>query len=159
LPVLRWKRDHRFKLEITETTENKATLDKATDEIPSSSIIVAVATDCPLLPHQLKRLAKRVSLGIARVGGIGSTYSGDIFLAFSTALPGGADDFGLRDFKLYPDNRMNPLLEATVQATEEAIVNCLVAAEDMVGINFYRVYAIPHERLKAVLKKYNRLVE
>jgi L-aminopeptidase/D-esterase-like protein len=134
-------------------------IDHSPDEFPSSSIIAIVATDCPLLPHQLKRLAKRISLGIARVGAIATTYSGDIFFAFSTAQPGEADDFGLRPFELYPDYRMNPLLEATIQASEEAVVNSLVAAETMVGIDFHRVYAIPHERLKAVLRKYNRLEE
>lgn len=142
-----------------DITDLKPEISKAAHEIPLSSIIAVVATDCPLLPHQLRRLAKRISLGIARVGGIGTNYSGDIFFAFSTAQPGEADESGLRSLKLFPDNRMNALLEATVQATEEAIVNCLIAAETMVGINSNRVHAIPHERLKEVLRKYNRLIE
>jgi L-aminopeptidase/D-esterase-like protein len=142
-----------------EITDLVPEIDHSSDEFPSSSIIAVVATDCPLLPHQLKRLAKRISLGIARVGAIATTYSGDIFFAFSTAQPGEADDFGLRPFELYPDYRMNPLLEATIQASEEAVVNSLVAAETMVGIDYHRVYAIPHERLKEVLRKYNRLEE
>lgn len=133
----------------------------ASPEAPakSSSIIAVVATDCPLLPHQLKRLAKRVPLGVARVGGMGENFSGDIFLAFSTAAPGGAKAFGVMPVDMYPNEEMDPLFEATVQAIEEAIVNALVAAETMQGINSNTVYAIPHERLRQVLKKYNRLVQ
>ena len=89
----------------------------------SSSIIVAVATDCPFLPHQLKRIAKRVPPGSARVGGIGENLSGDIFIAFSTARFGKADKFGVQQVAMYPNYEMDPLFDATVQATEEAIVN------------------------------------
>ncbi len=125
----------------------------------SGSIIVVVATDAPLLPHQLKRLVKRVALGIGIVGGRGENSSGDIFIAFSTANPGAAKDSGLVSLQMLPNARINPLFSATVQATEEAIVNALIAAEDMTGINGNKVYAIPHDRLKQVLKKYNRLIE
>ena len=125
----------------------------------SSSIIVVVATDCPLLPHQLKRLAKRVPLGIARVGGIGENLSGDIFIAFSTAHLGKENRFGVQQVAMYANYEMDPLFDATVQATEEAIVNALVAAETMTGINGYTVHALPHDRLREVLRKYNRLVE
>ena len=124
----------------------------------SSSIIVVVATDCPLLPHQLKRLAKRVPLGIARVGGIGENLSGDIFIAFSTARFGKADKFGVQQVAMYSNYEMDPLFDATVQATEEAIINALVAAETMEGINGYTVHALPHDRLREVMRKYNRLV-
>lgn len=124
----------------------------------SSSIIVVVATDCPLLPHQLKRLAKRVPLGIARVGGLGEVFSGDIFVAFSTALPGEAKEFGIQPVDMFPNEEMDPLFSATVQATEEAIVNALVAAETMKGINSNTVFAIPHDRLREILGKYNRLM-
>jgi D-aminopeptidase len=141
-----------------EITELCPEIGEVTDEFPSSSIIALAATDSPLMPHQLKRIVRRLSLGIARVGAIGTTYSGDIFFAFSTAESSDEDEFGLRSFVLYPDNRMNPILEATVQAAEEAVVNCLVAAETMVGVNSNRVHAIPHERLKEVLRKYNRLI-
>jgi D-aminopeptidase len=122
-----------------------------------SSIIVVVATDCPLLPTQCKRLAQRVPLGIARVGGMGGNFSGDIFLAFSTASLGKEQEHGIRTVAMYPNEGMDALFEATVQATEEAITNCLVAAETMVGINSNTVYGLPHERIQEVLRKYNRL--
>jgi D-aminopeptidase len=123
----------------------------------TSSIIAILATDCPLLPHQLKRLAKRIPLGIAQVGGIGEVFSGDIFLAFSTARPGKENKQGIQQVPMYPHFEMDALFEATVQATEEAIVNALVAAKTMTGINSYTVYALPHERLRDVLRKFNRL--
>ncbi len=125
----------------------------------NSSIIAVVATDCPLLPHQLKRIAKRVPLGIAQVGGIGEVFSGDIFVAFSTARPGKETRQGIQHVPMYPHFEMDPLFEATVQATEEAIVNALVAAKTMTGINSYTVHAIPYDRLREVLRKYNRLVK
>ena len=123
----------------------------------SGSIIVVAATDAPLLPHQLKRMATRIALGIGVVGGKGENSSGDIFIAFSTANAGAASDSGLVTVQMVPNDRINPLFHATVEATEEAIVNALVAAETMVGADGAKVYAIPHERLKEVLKKYNRL--
>jgi L-aminopeptidase/D-esterase-like protein len=122
-----------------------------------SSIIVVVATDAPLLPHQLKRLARRVPLGIARVGGMGANSSGDIFIAFSTANPGAAQREGLSKLYMLPNNQMTPLFEATVFATEEAIINALVAAETMVGIDGTTVYALPHDRLRHALINYSRL--
>jgi D-aminopeptidase len=121
------------------------------------SIIVVVATDAPLLPHQLKRVAKRITLGIARMGGIGGDSSGDIFVAFSTANPGAASASGHPSATWVPNEEINPIFEATAQATEEAIVNALVAAETMTGANDVRVSALPHDRLRAVLQKYNRL--
>ena len=125
----------------------------------SGSIIVVVATDAPLLPHQLKRLAKRVPLGIARVGGMGANSSGDIFIAFSTANSGTANRKGILKLEMLPNDRITPLFEATVHATEEAIINAMIAAETMTGINGNTVFALPHDRLKQVIKKYNRLVE
>jgi D-aminopeptidase len=122
----------------------------------SGSIIVVVATDAPLLPHQLKRLARRVPLGIARLGGLGANSSGDIFIAFSTANPGAARRSGISRLEMLPNDQATPLFEATVQATEEAIVNALVAAETMQGINGNTVYALPHDRLRQVLGKYSR---
>jgi len=130
------------------------------DRAPEAgSIIVVVATDAPLLPHQLKRLARRVPLGIARVGGMGTNGSGDIFIAFSTANSGAARRRGISKLEVLPNDGMTPLFEATAYATEEAIVNALVAAETLVGINGHTFYALPHDRLKQVLRKYNRLVE
>jgi L-aminopeptidase/D-esterase-like protein len=127
--------------------------------VGGSSIIVVVATDAPLLPHQLKRLARRVPLGIARLGGISSNGSGDIFIAFSTANPRAFSRSETVRLRMLPNDGMTELFLATAQATEEAIVNALVAAETMTGINGNTVHAIPHERLKAALRKYNRLTE
>lgn len=123
------------------------------------SIIVVVATDAPLLPHQLKRLTRRVPIGLGKVGGEGTNGSGDIFLAFSTANEEAADAEDVASLKMLPNHLMNPLFRATIQATEEAIINALVSAETMEGIDGNKVYALPHDRLKAVLKKYNRLEE
>ena len=125
----------------------------------TGSIIVVIATDAPLLPHQLKRVVKRAALGIARNGGIGGNSSGDIFVAFSTANPGAGKNSGLVSLQMLPNDRINPLFAATVQATEEAIINAMIAAETMTGINGSIVYAIPHDRLKEVMKKYNRLAK
>jgi D-aminopeptidase len=126
----------------------------------AGSIIVVVATDAPLLPHQLKRLAQRVSLGIGNVGGRGENSSGDIFIAFSTANAAEASkDTGIADIKMLPNERINMLFWATAQATEEAILNAMVAAEDMTGFEGNKAFALPHDRLKAALKKHNRLVE
>src|SRR5687768_7768688 len=128
-------------------------------EVPADtgSIIVVVATDAPLMPHQLKRVVKRAALGIGKNGGIGGNSSGDIFIAFSTANPNAAKDNTLATLKMLPNDRINPIFLATVQATEEAIINAMVAAETMTGVNGNTVHAIPHDRLKQVLKKYNRL--
>ena len=121
------------------------------------SIIVVVATDAPLLAHQLKRLAHRVTLGIGRNGSISGNGSGDIFIAFSTANSGAAATDRVVDLKMLPNDLLDPVFRATVEATEEAIVNAMVAAEDMVGVDDHRVIALPHEALVATLKKYNRL--
>ena len=123
------------------------------------SIIIVVATDAPLLPHQLKRLVRRASMGLARTGSTSGNGSGDIFIAFSTANRGAAKPSGMRDLKMVPNDRMNPLFEATVQATEEAIVNALVAAQTMTGADNHTAIALPHDRLREVLKKYNRLAQ
>ncbi|GAC1623181.1 MAG: P1 family peptidase [Candidatus Acidiferrum sp.] len=121
------------------------------------SIIVVVATDAPLVSHQLKRLARRVSLGLGRNGSISGNGSGDIFIAFSTANAGAASADHVVDLKMMPNDMLDPVFAATVQATEEAIVNAMVAAETMTGIENHRVIALPHDKLRAVLKKYNRL--
>ena len=123
------------------------------------SIIVVVATDAPLMANQLKRLARRVPLGIARVGGLGTNGSGDIFIAFSTANEGAGVGRDVVEVEMLPNRRMNPLIQATVQAVEEAIVNAIVAGETVTGINGNTVYGLPHDRLRDVLRKYNRLVE
>jgi D-aminopeptidase len=124
------------------------------------SIIVVIATDAPLLPHQLKRIAQRAALGVGVMGGRGENPSGDIFIAFSTAnaTEAGKDE-GLANLTMLPNEKISRLFQATAQATEEAIVNAMVAAETMKGYNGNTVYALPHDRLKEVLKKYNRLAE
>ncbi|MCI0521163.1 MAG: P1 family peptidase [Chloroflexi bacterium] len=124
----------------------------------SGSIIVILATDAPLLPHQLKRLARRVPMGMARLGGVGAHTSGDIFLAFSTANPQAFNRIEAQCLQMLPNDLMTPFFEAVVQATEEAILNALVAAETMSGVNDSIVYALPHEELRQVLRKYNRLL-
>ena len=121
------------------------------------SIIAIVATDAPLLPHQLKRIARRVSMGIARTGGVASDSSGDIFIAFSTNADLAGQAGEVAAVQMLPNAWMTALFEATVQATEESIVNALVAAETMTGINDRVVYALPHDRLQEALRKYNRL--
>lgn len=121
------------------------------------SIIVVAATDAPFLPHQLHRLVKRVSLGIGAMGGRGGNSSGDIFIAFSTANPEAGVMDNLANLKMFPNELINPFFEAVAQATEESIVNAMIAAETMEGVNGNKVYAIPHNRLIEVLKKYNRL--
>jgi L-aminopeptidase/D-esterase-like protein len=130
---------------------------KSAGDEGAGSIIIIVATDAPLLPHQLERVAKRASLGVGRMGGLGENGSGDIFLAFSTANPRAAADTGLAPVTMLPNDRINPIFEATVQATEEAIINAMLAARTMTGADSVRSYALPHDRLQAVLRKYNRL--
>jgi L-aminopeptidase/D-esterase-like protein len=122
------------------------------------SLIVVLATDAPLLPHQLKRLAKRASLGMARTGSLGGNGSGDIFLAFSTAGSGGAGSGSMKgSVEFIHNDFIDPLLFASGYATEEAIINSLIAAETMTGCDGLCVTAIPHEELKDVLRQYNRL--
>ena len=123
------------------------------------SIIVVVATDAPLIPTQLKRVAKHVSLGLARDGGYSGDGSGDIFVAFSTANPEAAAPKGLRSLTMLPNDQLDPIFLATVQATEEAVINAMVAAETMTGIDNHTVIALPHDRLREILKKYNRLAK
>jgi L-aminopeptidase/D-esterase-like protein len=126
------------------------------DERDVGSIIIVVATDAPLLPHQLERVVRRAALGLAREGSIAGNGSGDIFVAFSTANARTAADTGVARLTMLPNARINPLFTATVQATEEAVVNALLAAETMTGADDYRVYALPRDRLMAAMRKYNR---
>jgi len=126
--------------------------------VEHGSIIVVVATDAPLLPHQLKRIARRVSLGIGRDGSISGNGSGDIFIAFSTANPDASEnDHGPVTVRMVPNDSMDPLFAATVQATEEAIINAMLAAHDMTGIDGHHVRALPHDELRKVLARYKRL--
>jgi L-aminopeptidase/D-esterase-like protein len=129
------------------------------DIVERGSIIVVVATDAPLLPHQLKRLARRVPLGLGRMGSISGNGSGDLFIAFSTAYKDPGTASGIRDLQMLPNDSLDDVFGATVNATEEAIVNAMVAAKDMTGVDGHRVMALPHERVREILKKYNRLAE
>ncbi|HXP69821.1 MAG TPA: P1 family peptidase [Candidatus Dormibacteraeota bacterium] len=121
------------------------------------SIIVVVATDAPLLPHQMKRIARRVTLGLGRLGSISGNDSGDIFIAFSTANAGAGLAQKSANVRMLANGLVDSLFEATVQATEEAVVNAMIAAKTMTGINGHIVEALPHDRLCEVLRKYNRL--
>ena len=125
------------------------------DAPEQGSIIVVVATDAPLLPHQLKRIATRVSVGVGRQGGFGGNSSGDIFIAFSTANPRAWQNDGpVTDIKMLPNDRITPLFQATAQATEAAITNALLAAETTTGANDLRIYAMPVDRMMAAMRKY-----
>jgi len=121
------------------------------------SIIIVVATDAPLLPHQVQRLARRATMGLARTGSTSGNGSGDIFIAFSTANPGAAAAKAPASVTMMPNDALNPVFEGVVQAVEEAIVNAMVGAETMKGFHGNTVLALPHDRLREVLKKYNRL--
>ena len=136
--------------------------DDASAAVPSDiaergSIIVVIATDVPLVSHQLKRLARRVSLGLGRNGSISGNGSGDIFIAFSTANPNSEAADHVVSVQMLPNDLTEPVFAGTVEAVEEAIINAMIAAESMTGIENHRVVAIPHEQLRAILKKYNRL--
>jgi D-aminopeptidase len=137
------------------------------EEVEQGSIIVVVATDAPLTPDQLKRLARRVSLGLGRMGSIHGNGSGDIFIAFSTANRGvdwgnsgpSAPSLPPASVLRLPSGAIEPLFTATVEATEESIINALVAAETMTGADYWRSYAIPHDQLREVLRRHGRLLE
>src|SRR5262245_3307579 len=134
------------------------------EEPEQGSIIVVIATDAPLTPDQLKRVVKRVSLGMGRMGSTHGNGSGDIFIAFSTANPdadGGNSSApkGPATVMRLASSAMDPLFQATVQATEEAIINAMVGAETMTGADYWRFFAIPHDQLQAVLRRHGRLVE
>jgi D-aminopeptidase len=140
--------------------ELKDTLNYEFNAAPSykpgdGSIIVVVATDAPLLPHQLKRIAARVPIGVGIVGGRGENGSGDIFIAFSTANPSAFQRIGFTKVDELPNDLIDPLFDATVEAVEEAIINAMVSAETMEGINGNKAYALPHSAVRDILKKYN----
>lgn len=139
-------------------TEPSSRNDDASAAAPEQgSIIVVVATDAPLMPHQLKRIATRVSLGIGRQGGFGGNGSGDIFIAFSTANPRSWSSDSTTTLTMLTNDRISPLFQATAQATEAAITNALLAAETTTGANDLRVYAMPVDRMLAAMRKYGRI--
>jgi L-aminopeptidase/D-esterase-like protein len=125
----------------------------------TGSLVVILATDAPLLPYQLKRIARRGAIGMARTGGMAGNGSGDLFLAFSTANPGAArPESGVAVIHALPNDRLDPLFMAAAYATEEAILNALLAAETMTGRDGLTVPALPHDRLQELLRLYNRLI-
>jgi D-aminopeptidase len=150
VPVGRELRDDLVYGRDDSATSTSATLERG-------SIIIVVATDAPLLPHQLKRLARRAALGLARTGSVAGNGSGDLFVAFSTANPRVGDAKGTVPLAMLPNERMGALFEATVGATEEAILNALVAARTMTGIDGHRVTALPHDRVREILRRHLRL--
>lgn len=123
----------------------------------TGSIVIVIATDAPLLPHQLRRIAKRAGMGLARMGSYAGNGSGDLFLAFSTANATGAGEGALHEARYLGNDNVDGLFEATVQATEEAIVNAMIAARDMRGEGGRYANAIPHGPLLKLLKRYGRL--
>jgi L-aminopeptidase/D-esterase-like protein len=123
----------------------------------SGSIIILIATDAPLLPHQLKRLARRATMGLALTGSVAGNGSGDMFIAFSTANASIVDNAGIGQVRMVQNDQMDPLFSGTVEASEEAIVNALIAAKTMSGVDGHTAIALPHDRLRELLKQYNRL--
>jgi D-aminopeptidase len=145
--------------EIPDLLPEKGTQTGAADAPPrgrTGSVVVVVATDAPLLPHQLGRLCRRVPLGLGRLGSVATDSSGDLFLCFSTRRPD-VGSGGVEAWRAVPNGRMDPLFTATVQSVEEAVVNALVAARTMTGNHGHTVHALPHDRLRAVLARYGRL--
>jgi L-aminopeptidase/D-esterase-like protein len=129
----------------------------AEDESGRGSIIVVVATDAPLLPHQLERITRRVGMGLGRLGSWAGNGSGDLFLAFSTANANAARPAGTSALTMLPNDRLNPMFQPTNDATEEAVVNAMLAAQTMTGADGMRVFGLPGDRVVAALRKYNRM--
>jgi len=140
-----------------EITDLMPEMNGITPKSEGNSIIVVLATDAPLLPHQLQRVVNRIPSGLARVGGIGRNSSGDLFIGFSTAEIGGENSKGVKSVGMVPNSKIDPFFVAAVQGVEEAILNALVAAETMTGINGNKVHALPHDRVRRILDKYGRL--
>lgn len=131
--------------------DKQLTSDIITEPTRDGSIIIVIATDIPLLPHQLKRVAKRPSLALGRLGTVSNDGSGDIFIAFSTA--GEITEDGVSTVKMYPNNNLSVVFRATVEATEEAIINAMVAAKTTVGVAGLRVVELPEDQVKAIMKR------
>jgi D-aminopeptidase len=158
----KWLPCHAADVAGSEDEEPKCAADGSGGTPPpdNGSIIIVVGTDAPLLPQQLNRVARRASMGLARLGAFGGNTSGDLIVSFSTAEGANdVEDEQAAPFKQISNGSIDPIFEATVQATEEAIVNALVAAETMTGANGYRLFGLPHDELKAILKKYNRIAQ
>ncbi len=162
LPVPEPCYDTREALDSTLVGDRCATVTGAASsarETEHGSIIVVLATDAPLLPHQLRRIARRAALGVGRMGGIAGAGSGDLFLAFSTTPTGTPGEKGVASVLMLSDDVIDPVYEAAVQATEEAIINAMLGARTMTGANWYRVPALPHDGVRDVLARHGRLLE
>lgn len=146
----------RGQLHVAGIPVGRRLLEEAQRPAEEGSILGFVATDAPLLPHQLSRLARRCALGLARSGSISGNHSGDLFLAFSTANEGAIETTGIRELSALPEDRLDPLFTAVVDATDEAVINCLVAAETMVGVHGHRVKALPLDQLLEILREHRR---
>ncbi len=131
--------------------------DEANDQLGRGSIIVIVATDAPMLPHQLERISRRVAMGLGKLGSVASNGSGDLFLSFSTANRSNAAADTVEHITALPNDRMNPFFQATIDATEEVVVNAMLAAETMVGADGLRAHQLPGDRVLAALRKYGRI--
>ncbi len=142
-----------------QLTQHRVLSEAVPPKSDTGSINIVVATDAPLLPTQLKRVARRAPMGLARNGSFAGDESGDLIVAFSTANPRANVSKARNTATFLSNDLLDPLFLATVEATEEAIINAMVAAETMTGIDSHKVIALPHDRLRAVMKKYNRLVE
>lgn len=147
----------RDQLRVAGVPVGKEIPDGTIREDDTGSIIVVVATDAPLIPTQLKRVARRVALGLGRNGSYSGDGSGDIFIAFSTANGGSVSSKKVHSVEMLPNDSLDPIFLATVQATEEAVINAMVASPTMTGIDNHEVIGLPHDRLREILKKYNRL--
>ncbi len=147
----------RDQLRVAGVPVGKEIPDGTIREDDTGSIIVVVATDAPLIPTQLKRVARRVALGLGRNGSYSGDGSGDIFIAFSTANGGSVSSKKVHSVEMLPNDSLDPIFLATVQATEEAVINAMVASPTMTGIDNHKVIGLPHDRLREILKKYNRL--
>jgi L-aminopeptidase/D-esterase-like protein len=137
-----------------DSTASTSTISRRTRD---GSIIVVVATDAPLLPHQLGRVAKRPSLALGRLGAVSTDGSGDIFVAFSTANSGRIDESNLSDVTIYPNYELTAVFAATVQATEEAIVNAMVGADTVVGASAFKVEELPEEQVRTLFGPQSQL--
>ena len=144
--------------ELPECREEGAEVGKVPSQTHElGSIIIIVATDAPLLPHQLERIVKRAALGIARDGAIASNGSGDLFIAFSTAQENLGESEAPVPLQMLPNDRITPLFRATALAVEEAVINAMVAAESMTGADGLRIIRLPHEETREILEAHGRL--
>ena len=157
LPQSRWWMERRLQPCAPNTAARRDTATEAA-EMGRGSIVVVVATDAPLLAHQLKRIARRVGMGLGKAGSWAGNGSGDLFLAFSTANAGASQAPDVAKIEMLANDTIDPLFRATIEATEEAIVNAMLAAPaTMTGVDGIRIHGLPGARVVEVMKKYGRM--